>query len=58
LTAPEVLAGLRRCGTLIGHLGGRLRACTHLDVADPMIEETLDHGMRSSARPEGRAGRN
>jgi threonine aldolase len=28
-------------GVQVSFLGGRIRACTHLDVTAPMIEETL-----------------
>jgi threonine aldolase len=49
LTASQVIAGLRHHGILIGALGGRLRACTHLDVTAAMIDETLDR-LRALAR--------
>jgi threonine aldolase len=41
--APQrLVAELRRHGVLLAMLGGRLRACTHLDVTPAMIDETLD----------------
>ncbi|MCR0980487.1 threonine aldolase family protein [Roseomonas populi] len=40
--APAALqAALRGEGIAVSGLGGRLRACTHLDVAAPMIDEAL-----------------
>jgi len=40
--APErLIATLRQHGILLTTLGGRLRACTHLDVDAAMIEETI-----------------
>lgn len=42
LAATDLIAALRARGILITMLGGRLRACTHLDVDDTMIDETLD----------------
>jgi threonine aldolase len=41
LATAELIAGLRRHGVLVGALGGRVRACTHLDVSAAMIDETL-----------------
>ena len=38
----RLIEGLRRHGVLMAMLGGRLRACTHLDVAPAMIDETLE----------------
>jgi threonine aldolase len=32
---------LRLRGVAVSGLGGRVRACTHLDVAAPMIEEAV-----------------
>ncbi|MFN7633274.1 MAG: threonine aldolase family protein, partial [Acetobacteraceae bacterium] len=41
-TAGDALcAALRRQGIAMSVLGGRVRACTHLDVTAAMIEETL-----------------
>ena len=41
--APVALqAALRAEGIAVSALGGRLRACTHLDVQAPMIGETLE----------------
>lgn len=47
-TAPnrpsrDVIAALRARGVQLSMLGGRIRACTHLDVTAAMIEETLAH---------------
>ncbi|QCI63596.1 threonine aldolase family protein [Phreatobacter stygius] len=40
-TAAALQAALRSQGIAISLLGGRLRACTHLDVSASMIDETL-----------------
>jgi threonine aldolase len=32
---------MRAQGIMISGLGGRVRACTHLDVTAPMIDEAL-----------------
>jgi threonine aldolase len=37
----ELTSRLRREGVSLSLLGGRVRACTHLDVTEAMIEETL-----------------
>ncbi|MCD0419872.1 threonine aldolase family protein [Rubrivivax sp. JA1024] len=42
ISNEEFAAGLRRRGVLMSIMGGRMRACTHLDVDAAMIEETLD----------------
>jgi threonine aldolase len=39
--AVEMVAALRLQGIQISMLGGRIRACTHLDVTAAMVEETL-----------------
>ncbi|MCQ4161928.1 threonine aldolase family protein [Roseomonas sp. GC11] len=41
LAAEALVAALRAQGIHLSLLGGRVRACTHLDVTAPMIEETL-----------------
>lgn len=41
LEAGELVNRLRMDGVQLSMLGGRIRACTHLDVTAPMIEETL-----------------
>ena len=41
LAAPELIARLRLRGVHLSLLGGRIRACTHLDVTEAMIEEAL-----------------
>jgi len=41
LASAELIAGLRRHGVLVGSLGGRVRACTHLDISAAMVDETL-----------------
>lgn len=41
LPATELIGRLRREGVSLSLLGGRVRACTHLDVTEAMIEETL-----------------
>ena len=41
-TSPEALQErLLARGIAVSGLGGRARACTHLDVAAPMIEEAV-----------------
>jgi threonine aldolase len=39
--AAEVVDALRLQGIMVSMLGGRLRACLHLDVTAPMVEETV-----------------
>jgi threonine aldolase len=39
--AAELVRRLRMEGVQLSMLGGRIRACTHLDVTAAMIEETL-----------------
>jgi threonine aldolase len=39
--APELVRRMRLKGVQLSLLGGRIRACTHLDVTEPMIDETL-----------------
>jgi threonine aldolase len=41
LPAPELIRRLRLAGVHLSLLGGRVRACTHLDVTETMIEEAL-----------------
>jgi threonine aldolase len=41
LGAGELEARVRQEGLALSLLGGRLRACTHLDVTAPMIDEAL-----------------
>jgi len=49
LEAAPLIAELRRQGILLGFLGGRIRACTHLDVDAAMVDETLER-IRAFAR--------
>ncbi|PWS36398.1 low specificity L-threonine aldolase [Falsiroseomonas bella] len=39
--AAELVGRMRMQGVQLSMLGGRIRACTHLNVTAPMIEETL-----------------
>jgi threonine aldolase len=39
----RMVAELRKRGVWLATMDGRIRACTHLDVTAPMIEETLGH---------------
>lgn len=39
----RMVAELRKRGVLLAMMDGRIRACTHLDVTAPMIEETIGH---------------
>jgi threonine aldolase len=41
VTASDLIARLRAKGVHLSLLGGRVRACTHLDVTASMIEEAL-----------------
>ena len=50
LPAAELAKRLQRDGVLVSLLGGRVRACTHLDVTAPMIEEALALIRRELAR--------
>lgn len=50
LAAPELVRRLRMEGVQLSILGGRIRACTHLDVTAPMIEETLQLMRAAIAR--------
>jgi threonine aldolase len=50
LSAAELAQRLQREGVLVSQLGGRLRACTHLDVTAGMIEEALSLIRRELAR--------
>jgi threonine aldolase len=38
-----MVAALRQRGVMLAMMDGRIRACTHLDVTGPMIEETVSH---------------
>jgi threonine aldolase len=40
--AADLVGRMRMEGVQLSMLGGRIRACTHLDVTAPMIEETLE----------------
>jgi threonine aldolase len=39
----RMVAELRKRGVWLATMDGRIRACTHLDVTAPMIEETIGH---------------
>jgi threonine aldolase len=41
LTALELIQRMRQEGIHLSLLGARVRACTHLDVTEAMIEEAL-----------------
>ncbi|WP_445489112.1 threonine aldolase family protein [Rhodopseudomonas sp. RCAM05734] len=41
VTGAAMVAALRARGVLLATMDGRIRACTHLDVTQEMIEETL-----------------
>ena len=41
LTPAKLQAELRKRGVLVSMLGGRVRACLHLDVTAAMVEETV-----------------
>jgi threonine aldolase len=43
VTGAAMVAELRKRGVLLAMMDGRIRACTHLDVAGAMIEETIGH---------------
>ena len=48
--AAEVVRRLRSEGVYLSVLGGRIRACTHLDVTAAMIEETVALVRRAVGR--------
>lgn len=50
VAAAELVRRLRLQGVQLSILGGRIRACTHLDVTAPMIEETLQLIRAAAAR--------
>jgi len=39
----RIVAALNKRGVLLAMMDGRIRACTHLDVTAPMIEEMVGH---------------
>jgi threonine aldolase len=43
VAGAAMVAELRKRGVLLAMMDGRIRACTHLDVAGAMIEETIGH---------------
>ena len=51
LPPADLQAALGRDGIAVSALGGRLRACTHLDVTPAMIDETLATIRRIAGRP-------
>ncbi len=52
LTPSKLQSELRTRGILVSLLGGRVRACTHLDVTAAMVEETIS-AAREIARANG-----
>ncbi|MCG6203448.1 threonine aldolase family protein [Rhodopseudomonas sp. HC1] len=42
ISNEDLTAALRQNGVLVSIMGGRMRACTHLDVGTDLIEATLD----------------
>jgi threonine aldolase len=47
IAAAELVKRMRLEGVQLSILGGRIRACTHLDITRPMIDETL-HLLRAT----------
>ena len=43
VSGDRMVAALNKRGVLLAMMDGRIRACTHLDVTAPMIEETVGH---------------
>jgi threonine aldolase len=41
VSGPNLVAALRQRGVLLAMMDDRVRACTHLDVSAPMIDETV-----------------
>jgi len=41
LTAEQLQAKLRAKGVLVSQLGGRVRACMHIDVTAAMVDEAV-----------------
>jgi len=39
----KMVTELARRGVMLAMMDGRIRACTHLDVTEPMIEEMVGH---------------
>lgn len=54
LASQDFVDRLRRRGVLLSMMGGRLRACTHLDVSTAMIRETLEIIRDVISRRNGR----
>jgi threonine aldolase len=42
VTSDDMVKALRTRGVLLATMDGRIRACTHLDVTDQMIDETIE----------------
>ena len=51
MTGDALVTALRNDGIQLSVLGGRVRACTHLDVSADMIEEALAAIRRTLGRP-------
>ena len=43
VSADRMVAELRKRGVLLATMDGRIRACMHLDVTAPMVEEMVGH---------------
>jgi len=43
IPGDKMIAALNKRGVLLAMMDGRIRACTHLDVTAPMIEEMIGH---------------
>jgi threonine aldolase len=43
VSGDKMVAELHKRGVMLAMMDGRIRACTHLDVTAPMIEEALGH---------------
>src|SRR5215468_48777 len=43
VAGDKMVAALNKRGVLLAMMDGRIRACTHLDVTAPMIEEMVGH---------------
>ncbi|MBV8924356.1 MAG: threonine aldolase family protein [Bradyrhizobium sp.] len=43
VSGDKMVAVLAKRGVMLAMMDGRIRACTHLDVTGPMVEETVGH---------------
>src|SRR6201996_5417175 len=51
VSGDKMVAELGKRGVMLAMMDGRIRACTHLDVTAPMIEETIGHAREIVRAP-------